>query len=121
MHINNSEFCSFIKTAKDIQHLGFINCVLITDSKCEFKFKDNWKIEELSLYGTGKFSDWKEFPERFMNIIDGIANCNSFVMNLTIISINESGFSKKVKHDMIYQAYKIFKEKSENAPVIWYQ
>ena len=86
-NITGYEFCTIVKSSKNVAFLDFQRCKILTDDEWDFDEMDKYSISSMFLFlcGNSEYSNWDDNPERFLNILSGIKNCLSLYSSLTQI------------------------------------
>ena len=99
------EFWLLIKAAKGSRHVGFLKSTISTDSEWDFGAMEACKIQilELRFWGLQENSNWIDYPNRFTNILSGIANCPNFKNSLKNIWLHDCGMDYKTGQSLLNQ------------------
>ena len=118
MGISSREFCLLLISARHAKEVSFTYWKLSAGSEYNLGKIEKWEIDELNLSYTGKYSDWKNYPENCISIMQGIANCASLVSSLTKIYLFRSGMSRETRKETFDKIIKIFSGKYSKVPDI---
>ena len=84
-----TQFCALVKAAKGVNKLKIHECLIFSDTECDFGEMKEWKIKTLNLHNWGikSLSNWNDNIFRLENILIGIEKCQNLRESLQKVII----------------------------------
>ena len=90
--MQNDEFAEILIAGSHLNSINFWCCKIESDNEWDFSAMKSCKIEHFYLFSSGQdeCSNWKFYPNRFLNIIKGIKNCAPLKKTLKLLQVSNS-------------------------------
>lgn len=91
-HVQAHHFSKIVESARNCQVLRFKNCTITSVSNSSTRKKtylSNIKHLRFSGVGLPEYGDWKNKPERFVNLVKEISNNDSLLKGLDLIEFHD--------------------------------